>query len=206
MMDYVHFLNIEYLLLRAYNLLYEQPVVSGAYSSATSPAEVAIHPVELSLGVVAIAGMVVTVIFLILVVIIRIRLEAVEHEGFHAIEEEHAHEKATHEGAEVRGNARWEKVLELSSTADESSWRLAILEADIMLGDALKEAGYRGEGVGERLRDANPLQLTTLDLAWEAHKVRNDVAHAGSDYHLSEREANATIDLYRRVFEELKII
>ena len=59
---------------------------------------------------------------------------------------------------------------------------------------------------GEKLRDANPLQFSTLDLAWQAHKVRNDIAHAGEGFHLSEREANATIDLYRRVFEEFDFI
>jgi hypothetical protein len=93
-------------------------------------------------------------------------------------------------------------VRELANTTNESDWRLAILEADIMLNDLLKEQGYRGEGIGERLRDANPLQFATLDLAWQAHKVRNDIAHAARDFHLSQREANATIDLYRRVFEE----
>jgi hypothetical protein len=60
--------------------------------------------------------------------------------------------------------------------------------------------------VGERLRDANPLQFTTLDLAWKAHKVRNDIAHAGESYQLSQRDTHATIDYYRRVFEELHYI
>ncbi|TSC68525.1 MAG: Uncharacterized protein G01um101456_612, partial [Parcubacteria group bacterium Gr01-1014_56] len=95
---------------------------------------------------------------------------------------------------------------ELANTPNESDWRLAILESDIMLGDLLLEQGYRGEGIGERLRDANPLQFNTLDLAWQAHKVRNDIAHAGEGFHLSQREANATIDLYRRVFEEFDFI
>ncbi len=210
-MDQVHFLNIEYLLLRVYEIIYNSPLFTATYNEATAPAGHAISIVALFLGTLALVGMFLTIAFFVFLVWVRIRLELVEHEGFHAKEHE------LHSGTEhvvVAGhpepagpkNPRWERVRELANTTSESDWRLAILEADIMLGDLLKEQGYRGDSIGERLRDANPLQFHTLDLAWQAHKVRNDIAHAGSDFHLSQREANSTIDLYRRVFEEFDFI
>ena len=75
-----------------------------------------------------------------------------------------------------------------------------------MLGDVLDNQGYAGPVVGDQLKMANPLQMTTLDLAWKAHKMRNDIAHEGEVLQLTERDVRATIDYYRRVFEEFNAI
>lgn len=207
-MEYVHFLNIEYLLLRVYDIISSWGIVSGVYQGVTAPPSSALHVVALFLGNIALVGMFLSIIFFVLLVWVRIKLVIVEHEGFEKKEKQligRSAQSSTFESAQPK-NARWERVRELANTQNESDWRLAILEADIMLDDLLKQQGYRGDSIGERLRDANPLQFSTLDLAWQAHKVRNEVAHAGEGFHLSEREANATIDLYRRVFEEFKFI
>jgi hypothetical protein len=101
---------------------------------------------------------------------------------------------------------RWDDIVELASSGSESDWRRAILEADIMLSDALSAHGYEGATVADQLRMANPIQMTTLDLAWQAHKVRNRIAHDGERLDLTERDVRATIDQYKRVFEELGVI
>src|SRR5665811_901993 len=79
-------------------------------------------------------------------------------------------------------NPQWEHVMALASSPIESDWRRAIIEADIMLDNLLMSRGYRGATLGDKLKTANPLQFTTLDLAWKAHKVRNDIAHGGEQY------------------------
>jgi hypothetical protein len=71
-----------------------------------------------------------------------------------------------------------------------------------MLGDLLAARGYRGANIGDMLKDANPIQFTTLNQAWAAHKVRNQIAHEGEGYTLTDREARSTIEQYRHVFEE----
>jgi hypothetical protein len=205
-MDSVPYLNIEYIILRAYEILFQVPGVTNAVSETQAPASDIVHQVAILLGEIALLGMAVTVILFVLTVWVRIRMTIVEHVGFDKKDTvEHLRPDTAEVVPEVK-NPRWARVFELANTPNENDWRLAIIEADIMLGDVLKERGYRGDSVGERLRDANPLNMSTLDLAWQAHKVRNDIAHAGEGYHLSQREANATIDLYRRVFEELKYI
>jgi hypothetical protein len=200
----VNFLNIEYLLLRVYDLFFAVPAVSGGAQAVQAPTSSVLPYISSFFGHVAFAGMALTVVFLALVVWIRIKLIVVEHEGYHA-KEAHEHEH-THVEPPPPKNPQWDRVQALASSSAESDWRRAILEADIMLGDMLTQAGYRGKEIGEKLRDANPLQFTTLDLAWKAHKVRNDIAHGGENFHLSARDANATIDLYRRVFEEFNYI
>ena len=197
-MDSVNFLNIEYILLHVYQIFLTVPGVSGTAQEAQAPVSQILVTLSSFFCQVALVGMTLTVVMLALVVWARIRLVVVEHEGYHAKE---VHEHATaHAEPEPPKNPQWERVQALANSGNESDWRRAILEADIMLGDLLTQLGYRGKEIGEKLRDANPLQFSTLDLAWKAHKVRNDIAHGGEGFHLTPRDANATMDLYRRVF------
>ncbi len=103
-------------------------------------------------------------------------------------------------------NPRWEKVLEHVNSPNPSDWKLAILEADIMLGDMLDKMSYHGATIGDKLKSVEPSDFDTLQLAWEAHKVRNAIAHEGSDYEINKPEAERVIKLFQKVFEEFKFI
>lgn len=103
-------------------------------------------------------------------------------------------------------NDRLKDVLMHISSDKPGDWKLAIIEADIILDEGLKKAGYVGNSLGERLRAIPSTQMQTLDDAWEAHKVRNKVAHGGEDFVLTKRLAEDTIKQYRRVFEELGLL
>lgn len=99
-------------------------------------------------------------------------------------------------------NEKWQHVQTLMSSTNSSDWRQAIIEADIMLGDILKGFGYDGNSIGDQLKSVEPGDMKTLNDAWEAHKIRNQIAHDGSDFQLNEREARHTIAQYKKVFEE----
>lgn len=187
---YVDFLNIEYILVRAYDFFEHFHIASGIVGAFQT---------------LFLVGMLLSLLLLILYVYAHIKLLVTEHEGFHAAEA-HRHEHHEPEIVSTGKNDRWERIVELSSGPSEGDWRRAILEADIMLGDALDAAGYQGASVGEQLKMANPIQVTTLDLAWKAHKVRNEVAHGGEGYVLTERDLRTTIGQYKQVFEELGTI
>src|SRR3989344_4428851 len=130
---------------------------------------------------VVVTGMALSFFFIILIVYAQIKLLQTEHGGFHAMEAE-SHEQHEAEVEQTGRNDRWERIVELM------------------------EQGYEGAGVGDQLKMANPIQMTTLDLAWKAHKVRNDIAHGGEGYKLEERDVRVAIDYYKRVFEELGAI
>ncbi|MDP2655725.1 MAG: hypothetical protein Q8P17_04365 [bacterium] len=109
-------------------------------------------------------------------------------------------------GAMGGQHPRWEHIQSLLEGASPSEWREAIIEADIMLDDVLAKEGYVGDGVGEKLKSADSAELKTLQNAWEAHKVRNQIAHQGSAYDLSDTVAGRTIAHYEAVFRELNVI
>jgi hypothetical protein len=104
--------------------------------------------------------------------------------------------------AATEQSIRWKKVTEHANSTNPNDWKQAIIEADIMLDQLITKLGYRGESVGEKLKRATKGDFKTLDQAWEAHKVRNRIAHDGSAFDINEIEVKRVIGLYRQVFEE----
>lgn len=101
---------------------------------------------------------------------------------------------------------RWQRIMDQMESGSEHNWRLAILEADIMLNELLDIQGYKGETMADKMKQVDRARFNTIDAAWEAHKFRNRVAHEGSDLKLEERDVNRIMSLYSRVFREFKVI
>jgi len=100
-------------------------------------------------------------------------------------------------------SSRWQSVIEHANSESPNDWRQAILEADVMLDDAITSRGYAGEGLGEKMKQISRSDINSIDDAWEAHKIRNRIAHEGSNFELTKRETRRTVDLYERIFREL---
>ncbi len=107
---------------------------------------------------------------------------------------------------ESRVKLRWTRISEQAASEDEHQWRLAILEADIMLNDLLDSLGYRGETMADKMKQVRREQFNTIDLAWEAHKARNQIAHEGAKYTLTSREARRILRMYEQVFREFDFL
>ena len=103
-------------------------------------------------------------------------------------------------------NLQWERILAHTESLSESDWRLAILEADIMLSDMLEKLALPGETISEKLKSVEKSDFTTIDSAWEGHKVRNQIAHEGASFMLNHRETKRVISLFETVFKEFRII
>ena len=101
---------------------------------------------------------------------------------------------------------RWNSATQHINSENPNDWKQAIIEADIILDDLLDKLGYRGESIGEKLKRVNPGDMKTLNEAWEAHKVRNQIAHEGSSFNLTHHQAKQIIANYRKVFDEFYIV
>ncbi len=99
-------------------------------------------------------------------------------------------------------NKRWDTIVTHVSSENPNDWRLAIIEADVILDEIVTRMGYRGASLGDKLKQVEPSDFVTLNDAWEAHKTRNRIAHSGSDFILTQREAKRVIDRYAEVFKE----
>jgi len=101
---------------------------------------------------------------------------------------------------------KWERVIVHINSENPSDWKLAILECDIMLSDILEKMGYNQETISEKLKAVEPSDFTNIEAAWEAHKIRNAIAHEGSEFLINQREAKRVIGLYEVVFREFAFI
>ena len=102
-------------------------------------------------------------------------------------------------------NEDWLRVLKHLESENPAEWKLAILEADKMLDELVKTLQPHGENLGERLKSIEPSDFDTLQDAWEAHKVRNQIAHE-ANFTLTKHQTLQTIGRFRRVFEEFEFI
>ncbi len=100
----------------------------------------------------------------------------------------------------------WQELLDRALSVDPKEWREAILAADRMLGELLEELGVPGATTPDRMRNLPDGAFLTVPQAWEAHRVRNFVSSAHSDFILTQREAFRVMKLYEQVFEEHRFI
>jgi hypothetical protein len=107
---------------------------------------------------------------------------------------------------QVVTNPKWIQIEKNMQSHNMSEWRVAILEADILLYEMLSQMGYDGNSIGEILKNVDKANFVTLDDAWKAHRIRNIIAHEGANYELSRDEAERTIRLYKRVFDEFYFV
>ncbi|MEK7579598.1 MAG: hypothetical protein AAB469_00130 [Patescibacteria group bacterium] len=112
------------------------------------------------------------------------------------------------DGAEAlfkRFNENWQGVLVHINTSNESDWKLAIMEADKIVDEILILKGYKGESMAERLTSIGKNELKSLELLWEAHKVRNRIAHQPG-YGVDYNQARKIISYYEEVLKDLRAL
>lgn len=101
---------------------------------------------------------------------------------------------------------RWIHIQDLVKSYNTNDWRQAIIEADIILEEMLEKMGYDGVTIGDKLKVIEKSDFVTLDKAWSAHKVRNQIAHDGSNFKLTREVAEKTIKDFEEVFREFYYI
>ena len=101
--------------------------------------------------------------------------------------------------------SRWDEIQRHLSSTKEAEWKFAVIEADSLVDYILKSSGYPGDTMGERLKNIDKTQIVTLDGLWEAHKIRNRLAH-DMNYFLRYGEAKRAVQLYEKTLKELQAL
>ncbi len=106
----------------------------------------------------------------------------------------------------IRVNETWNSIRSKLLSDNPSDWRLAIIEADIYLDRILDQKGFYGDTLGDKFKQITPDKLPSIQIAWEAHKVRNRIAHDGADFILTMPESRRVLSYYEIVFRDLEVI
>lgn len=95
--------------------------------------------------------------------------------------------------------SRWLSI-ESSCNEDLGSQQMAILNADKLLDKALKARGYKGETMGDRLKNARAA-LKNNNAVWAAHKLRNQIAH--EDITIKPHTARHALNAFKNGLKDL---
>lgn len=101
-------------------------------------------------------------------------------------------------------DTRWKEIEAHAASSNTADWKLALIDADALIDDILKRARYQGKTMGERLKQIEPSDLDHLADLWEAHKLRNRIAHEAE--RIDRRDMERAMEQYRSVLKELKFL
>lgn len=96
-------------------------------------------------------------------------------------------------------------AIEQSLKSDQpATAELAVIKADKLLDQALRERGFSGKTMGERMKSANS-NWSNANHVWTVHKLRNQIAHE-ENVTVSYDNAKRSLGAYRQALKDLGAI
>jgi hypothetical protein len=99
---------------------------------------------------------------------------------------------------------RWLTIEQSIVKDNEPSYHMAILNADKLVDQALKESGIKGQTMGDRMKFAKE-RWTNRDAIWASHKLRNQIAHE-SDVRINYDTARRALAGFKQALKDLGAI
>ncbi len=94
----------------------------------------------------------------------------------------------------------WDKI-STKYNKGEDLWPQAIIDADKLVDEALKQLKYPGKTMGERLVSANRV-FRDADGIWRAHKLRNKLVHEHGGK-LKKNYVSSALRSFRKALKDL---
>lgn len=99
---------------------------------------------------------------------------------------------------------RWMTIEQSLMRDNEPSYHLAVMNADKLLDQALRERGFKGQTMGDRMKFARD-SWSSRDNVWNAHKLRNKIAHE-PDIKVSYDQARRALGGFKQALKDLGAI
>ncbi len=97
----------------------------------------------------------------------------------------------------------WTDIVKRANTGSPENLRWAIMESDALVDLVIKEKGLPGDTMADRLANFRREEYKTIDKMWDAHRLRNEIAHTPG-FKISTRQAEKALFAYRDFLKELK--
>lgn len=103
--------------------------------------------------------------------------------------------------------AHWQRIEQTLNNPGTDSTRTAILEADKLVDTALKQKGFQGQTMGDRLKDARDFfgNNAVYQGLWQAHKMRNALAHE-LNFDLPKQIAHQHLDQFKAALQQMGML
>lgn len=130
-----------------------------------------------------------------------------DHGGGHG--DVHGGTGAHHTSAPVKpaGNPatlkHWASIVHRANTGTPENLRWAVMEADALVDHVLRQRGIAGESMAERLQNARWAGSQLVDKVFDAHRLRNELAHTPG-FQMTTKQAERALFTFRDFLKELK--
>lgn len=99
---------------------------------------------------------------------------------------------------------RWMEIEQSVQKDSQGSYMIAVLNADKLVDQALRDLGTRGNTMGERMKVSKD-KFSHLNALWDAHKLRNRIAHEDG-VKLSHMQTRRALAAFKRALKDLGAI
>jgi hypothetical protein len=103
-----------------------------------------------------------------------------------------------------RYRTSWLQIERQVVRGEESSYHLAILNADKLLDQALRQRGINGTTMGERMKFSRDT-WSNANAVWTAHKLRNQIAHE-PNVRIEYDDTRRALVAYRQALKDIGAI
>lgn len=100
--------------------------------------------------------------------------------------------------------SRWEAIKKRLESQEEKEFKVAIIEADEMVGDLVKRMGYQGENLGEIFKNVPEAQIENIAKVKKAHEIKNRIIH-DENFPVSLELAKETLGYYEEFLDEFEV-
>lgn len=100
---------------------------------------------------------------------------------------------------------KWKKIKTGIEKELEDQWKSSLIEASLLLDEILRDAGYSGQNLDERLKKLTEDDVTGLSQLIQAQGVCRDIIR-DPDYRLSKERAQKIISVFEKALTDLDIL
>ncbi len=100
---------------------------------------------------------------------------------------------------------QWEALVLRLEAGSQEEYKLALIEADNLLDEAMRRVGYAGQSLSEKLAKLSPVMLSNVKEAEEVHQMRDTIVH-DPNFVLTLDQARKAMAVYEKSFQDLDLI
>jgi len=100
---------------------------------------------------------------------------------------------------------KWAKIKERLESENPSQYKVAILEADIVIDKVLSDMRYPGKNLTERLEKIKPAQLPGYEDLKNAHEIRNRIIHEAG-FSVDKKRAEEIVAVYKKLLKDFELL
>lgn len=97
----------------------------------------------------------------------------------------------------------WSSIVHRANTGTPENLRWAVMEADALVDHVLRSRGIAGDTMADRLQNARWAGAKLVDRVFDAHRLRNELAHTPG-YQMTSKQAERALFTFRDFLKELK--